>query len=97
MIHEFLHAFGAIHEHNRPDRDSHIQINWDNVDISASSQFFKTSWPGMSSQNKDCWQVSHDDENNVLYDDCVDGNMEIDQERDLGYDLDSIMHYDNYQ
>ncbi len=93
MIHEFLHAFGAIHEHNRPDRDSHIRINWNNIKPNEWSQFFKSSWSGMSEQSKDCWQINDDDKNNLFNDDCVNGNEEIDQEEDLGYDLDSIMHY----
>ena len=28
MVHEFLHVLGAYHEHNRPDRDDYIKINW---------------------------------------------------------------------
>ncbi|MBN2077335.1 MAG: hypothetical protein JW838_00120 [Spirochaetes bacterium] len=42
-VHEFGHVLGLDHEHQRPDRDSHIMINWDNL-IDESSflmQFIK--------------------------------------------------------
>jgi len=31
IMHEFMHALGFYHEHERPDRDDHIYIDWANV------------------------------------------------------------------
>lgn len=31
IMHEFLHAFGYYHEHQREDRDDYVTIYWDNI------------------------------------------------------------------
>lgn len=31
ILHELSHVIGLTHEHQRPDRDKYIQINWNNV------------------------------------------------------------------
>ncbi len=39
--HEFLHALGFYHEQSRPDRDSFIKINYENIDPKDNYQFAK--------------------------------------------------------
>jgi len=31
LVHELFHAMGFIHEHRRPDRNTYVTINWNNV------------------------------------------------------------------
>ncbi len=30
-VHELLHTLGFFHEHVRPDRDGHIDVDWDQI------------------------------------------------------------------
>ena len=39
MIHELQHALGIFHEHERPDRDDHVDVHLENVDPDARDQF----------------------------------------------------------
>lgn len=39
LQHELGHAFGLVHEHQRPDRDAYVLIYWRNIKPQAQSQF----------------------------------------------------------
>ncbi|PRD32358.1 UNVERIFIED_CONTAM: nas-15 [Trichonephila clavipes] len=41
IIHELMHVLGFHHEHNRPDRDEYVKINWDNIKEGAYHHFQK--------------------------------------------------------
>ena len=41
IIHELLHALGYIHMHNRPDRDKHVKVLWENIDQRFFREFDK--------------------------------------------------------
>ena len=39
VLHEFGHAIGYFHEHNRPDRDDVVDIMWDNIQYGKKKCF----------------------------------------------------------
>ncbi|XP_061757084.1 low choriolytic enzyme-like isoform X1 [Nerophis ophidion] len=41
ILHETMHAMGFYHEHTRSDRDSHVRINWDNIETFNAYNFQK--------------------------------------------------------
>ncbi|KAG1669560.1 Low choriolytic enzyme [Nymphon striatum] len=39
IVHEFSHALGFFHEHNRPDRNQHVKIHFENVTPNMAHNF----------------------------------------------------------
>ena len=41
IVHEFIHALGVYHMHQRADRDKYVKINWENIKESDKFNFDK--------------------------------------------------------
>ena len=58
-IHELLHSMGMAHEQSRPDRDTFVEIKWDNIIGSMFSQFAKNPQAD-TSVDYDIMSIMHD-------------------------------------
>ena len=52
-MHEIGHILGFMHEHQRPDRDKHIIVNWNRIPTSQQSAYTKYSGSGTISEEFD--------------------------------------------
>merc|ERR1719391_1362690 len=59
IVHEFMHALGFHHEQNRPDRDTAVTINWDNIKSFAKSQFRKKPDSNSLGSGYDYYSLMH--------------------------------------
>lgn len=41
IMRQLVHSLGWVHEHNRPDRDMHLDILWDNIGLDLQINFLK--------------------------------------------------------
>ena len=58
-IHELLHSMGMAHEQSRPDRDTFVEIKWDNIISSMYSQFAQNPHAD-TSVDYDIMSIMHD-------------------------------------
>lgn len=47
VLHEIMHSLGFLHEHSRSDRDSWVNIYWDNIIEGDEIQFYKYTDTGL--------------------------------------------------
>lgn len=39
ILHKLMHVLGFFHKHNRPDRDKHVKIQWENIEDGKQKNF----------------------------------------------------------
>ena len=59
VIHEFLHALGFWHEHSRGDRDSFVEIHYDNIQDGKAHNFTKHTTDGKYIFGYDFGSIMH--------------------------------------
>ena len=58
-LHEFMHALGFLHEHQRADRDDHIEIHWENIKTDRQADFAKLDTDLNNNQRYDPFSLLH--------------------------------------
>jgi hypothetical protein len=59
IIHEIGHAIGLWHEQSREDRDSHVTINWANIQVGKENNFAKHITDGFDLGSYDFVSIMH--------------------------------------
>merc|ERR1719268_185349 len=61
LVHEILHALGVGHTQKRPDRDTYITVNWNNITPQGKGQYEKCTGNTCQTHNTayDCSSIMH--------------------------------------
>ena len=68
IYHELFHVLGFFHEQNRPDRDDHIEVLWENIDEENWTQFERFSVESYPEALQDLNNLPFEFESIMLYD-----------------------------
>lgn len=83
-LHEFGHVLGLYHEHQRPDRDAHVQYHCENLaPLCNNGKFMKINTNCCNNLEGDC--CGHASDFNFIADNALDWSGP--------YDINSVMHY----
>lgn len=85
-VHELIHALGGTHEQNRPDRDEHVTVHWENIRTGFGPQFIRLQGANDPQKLESCLIGQTNLQN------CVDGQTKS-RTFGLPYDTNSVMHY----